>query len=380
MKKLTNIQKAIKTTLVASSMAAGFFGLFQFLRSEFVRVYWNLQLDMVLVIAIAAVGAIILGIILYLLADSMILGSSYLYQKAESNLYQKNTSTDILFGISGLAVGLLLATLLRGALIAIPFVGELLVIPSYALLGLFCMRVFQKKIKDFLPEKIIILDEMTMGTTSEIKEKKLKKLKQIEAYELPKILDTSVIIDGRIGSIARTGFIDGVFIIPSFVLEELRYIADSGEDIKRVRGRYGLDVLKSMQEDKSLDIVIWEGDFPEIHTVDDKLIKLATSLKGALITNDYNLNKMASIKGLKVLNINELANSLKAYILPGEKLKVSIVKQGKEMGQGVAYLDDGTMIVVENGRKAVGSDMEVVVTSILQTAAGRMIFSKIMNS
>jgi uncharacterized protein YacL len=194
--------------------------------------------------------------------------------------------------------------------------------------------------------------------------------------EIPKILDTSVIIDGRIADVCETGFIEGPFIIPQFMLRELQHIADSPDPLKRNRGRRGLDILNRIQKHSDLEVKILDQDFPKLKEVDDKLIELAKRINGRIITNDYNLNKVAELQGLTVLNINQLSNALKPLVLPGETMHVQILKEGKEPGQGVAYLDDGTMVVVEEGKKIIGKERDVVVTSVLQTTAGRMIFAR----
>jgi uncharacterized protein YacL len=191
-----------------------------------------------------------------------------------------------------------------------------------------------------------------------------------------KILDTSVIIDGRIADIAETGFLDGIIVTPQFVLRELQLVADSADSLKRNRGRRGLDILQRLQKVATLQIQIVEDDFPAIREVDLKLIELAKMYEGKIITNDFNLNKVAQLQGVEVLNINELANSLKPIVLPGETMRVFILKEGKEYNQGVAYLDDGTMVVVDNARKMIGKTIDVSVTSVLQTTAGKMIFGK----
>jgi uncharacterized protein YacL len=191
-----------------------------------------------------------------------------------------------------------------------------------------------------------------------------------------KILDTSVIIDGRIADIAETGFLDGIIVTPQFVLRELQLVADSADSLKRNRGRRGLDILQRLQKVANLQIQIVEDDFPAIREVDLKLIELAKMYEGKIITNDFNLNKVAQLQGVEVLNINELANSLKPIVLPGEAMRVFILKEGKEYNQGVAYLDDGTMVVVDNARKMIGKTIDVSVTSVLQTTAGKMIFGK----
>ncbi len=191
-----------------------------------------------------------------------------------------------------------------------------------------------------------------------------------------KILDTSVIIDGRIADICDTGFIGGTLVIPQFILKELQFVADSADGMKRQRGRRGLDVLDHIQKSSQVSTIISEMDFPEVKDVDSKLIELAKQMDAKIITNDFNLNKVAQLQGLHVLNINELANAIKPVVLPGETIKVFILKEGKEKDQGVAYLDDGTMVVVDNSRKMIGQNIDVTVTSVLQTTVGKMIFGR----
>lgn len=191
-----------------------------------------------------------------------------------------------------------------------------------------------------------------------------------------KILDTSVIIDGRIADVCEAGFIDGTMLIPQFVLKELQMVADSSDSLKRNRGRRGLDILQRIQKMAGVDVSISDMDFPDVREVDLKLIELAKALQGKIITNDFNLNKVAQLRGVEVLNVNELANALKPVVLPGEIMKVFILKEGKEYNQGVAYLDDGTMVVVDNARKMISKTIDIVVTSVLQTTAGKMIFGR----
>ncbi len=191
-----------------------------------------------------------------------------------------------------------------------------------------------------------------------------------------KILDTSVIIDGRVADLCETGFIDGTLVVPQFVLKELQLVADSSDSMKRNRGRRGLDILQKMQKMSGVDVLISDVDFPDVREVDLKLIELARTLTGKIVTNDFNLNKVAQLRGVDVLNINELANALKPVVLPGELMKVFILKEGKEYNQGVAYLDDGTMVVVDNARKMISKTIDIVVTSVLQTTAGKMIFGR----
>ncbi|GAB4390564.1 MAG: hypothetical protein Kow0025_23460 [Thermodesulfovibrionales bacterium] len=262
-------------------------------------------------------------------------------------------------GIMGLAAGLFGAYLLL-----LPFkglVGESFRLFSFALsamLGYGGLLIGIKKGEKLTVAQVV---RLVRGT---------------EAEEYLKILDTSVIIDGRITDVCETGFLEGVFIVPQFILQELQHIADSPDPLKRARGRRGLDVLHRMQKMTHITVRIVEEDFPKIKEVDAKLVALAKAMGAKVVTNDFNLNKVAELQGVSVLNINELANAIKPVVLPGENLRVFIIKEGKEHNQGVAYLDDGTMVVVDNGRKLIGRNIDVTVTSVLQTTAGRMIFTK----
>jgi uncharacterized protein YacL len=192
-----------------------------------------------------------------------------------------------------------------------------------------------------------------------------------------KILDTSVIIDGRVADLCETGFLEGTFLVPQFILHELQHIADSSDSLKRARGRRGLDILHKIQKMVDIDVRIIDDDFPHVKDVDSKIVVLAKQVGAKVITNDLNLNKVAELQGVRVLNINELCNALRPVVLPGETIRVFVLKEGKEAGQGVAYLDDGTMIVVDNAKRCIGRNMDVVVTSVLQTTAGRMIFTRL---
>jgi uncharacterized protein YacL len=194
------------------------------------------------------------------------------------------------------------------------------------------------------------------------------------------LLDTSVIIDGRIADISRTGFIQGSMLVPRFVLNELQHIADSADTLRRNRGRRGLEMLNKLQKDSTVPILITDMDIEGVREVDDKLVLLAKQLRCAIVTNDYNLNRVAELQGVTVLNINELANAVRAIYLPGETLEVKVIQEGKEMGQGVGYLDDGTMVVIEDGRRDIGRTIPLMVTKVLQTAAGRMIFARRENN
>ncbi|HSG00144.1 MAG TPA: TRAM domain-containing protein [Vicinamibacterales bacterium] len=200
--------------------------------------------------------------------------------------------------------------------------------------------------------------------------------RDVRAEKRYRILDTSVIIDGRVADIVETGFLDGSLVVPQFVLQELQRIADSPDTLRRNRGRRGLDVVHRMQKMTGVDLTISDVDFPDVKDVDMKLIAMAESLLGQVVTNDFNLNKVAQLRGISVLNINELANALKPVVLPGEQMTVFVIKEGKEQNQGVAYLDDGTMVVVDNARSRIGRNVDIIVTSVLQTTAGRMIFGR----
>jgi len=205
----------------------------------------------------------------------------------------------------------------------------------------------------------------------------IRVLKEQPRGESYKLLDTSVIIDGRIADITETGFLEGTLVIPQFILRELQHIADSSDPLKRNRGRRGLDILQKIQKKPDIRVEISDMDFPEIREVDNKLVAMAKALNAKIVTNDFNLNKVAELRGVGVLNINELTNALRPVVLPGEDMRVYVLKEGKEYNQGIAYLDDGTMVVVDNGRRHIGQTVDVCVTSVLQTTAGRMIFSKL---
>ncbi|MEJ2230716.1 MAG: TRAM domain-containing protein [Nitrospirales bacterium] len=199
----------------------------------------------------------------------------------------------------------------------------------------------------------------------------------MEPVRTKKLLDTSVIIDGRIVDLCETDFIEGTLVVPHFILQELQHISDSSDGLKRARGRRGLDILNALQKMSNIKVELVEDDFPHVKEVDTKLIELAKQMDAKVLTNDFNLNKVAGIQGVKVLNINDLCNALKPVVLPGETIRVFVLKEGKEAGQGVAYLDDGTMVVVDNAKRSIGKNVDVVVTSVLQTSAGRMIFTRL---
>ncbi len=274
----------------------------------------------------------------------------------------------VFVGAIGLIVGLAIAALITQLF---TFGGHSLLTVSlstitYLVLGYLGISVSTKRWREF-----------PLLSFSRRGERQRERVNNASGTSVPKILDTSVIIDGRIFDICKTGFVEGPLVVSQSVLDELRHIADSSDALRRNRGRRGLDVLQRIQKELELPIVIDETEFEETDEVDVKLLKLAQQTGGIVVTNDYNLNKVASVTGVRVLNINELANAVKPVVLHGEEMVVQIVREGKEPGQGVGYLEDGTMIVVDNGRRCIGETVDVVVTTVLQTSAGRMIFTKI---
>lgn len=306
---------------------------------------------------------ILFGLIFFLLSPFIYKGIIKLIEYAEKSI-QKLSASEIIFGAVGVIISLIITSLVGMPLnrISVPVIGQILFILFNLIGAIIGADVSIKKKED--------ISNIFMSMKKGSKDKK-SKIKVVS-----KVLDTSVIIDGRIFDICETGFVEGPLVIPNFVLDELRHISDSSDSLKRNRGRRGLDILNKIQKELAIEVQIWEGDFPEIAEVDSKLLKLAQKLGGKVVTNDYNLNKVAEFQGVPVLNINELANAIKPVVIPGEEMRIPIIKDGKESGQGIGYLDDGTMIVVEGGRKFIGEELDVIVTSVLQTAAGRMIFAK----
>lgn len=314
-------------------------------------------------LCIAVILVIIFGLLFFKLAPKLGRQGNKVADGIAADL-QKVSTNELVMGTFGLIIGLVIAFLLshiyegmlpNGIEIAINII-------SYLVLGYIGAIVSTRKGKDI---RALFVHKNSGGTKG-------------KSEATPKILDTSVIIDGRIADIMKTGFIEGPIVIPEFVLVELRHIADSSDSLKRNRGRRGLDILNKIQEEYGIEIYNTDSEkaLEEIPEVDVKLLKLAQIMNGKVVTNDFNLNKVASIKNVEVLNINELANTLKPVVLPGEDMTLFLVKEGKENNQAVAYLDDGTMIVVEDGRRHIGKTITVQVTSVLQTAAGRMIFAR----
>ena len=344
-----------KILTVLFGLSTGFAGYY-FVFSFFPHLHW-------LVTSACALVGLVLG---YLLAKFLI---PALWLKIEES-FQKITVPELLIEGLGIFFGLLLSGLFVVAMpltrLPGPLGNTLALLIILMITGTIGRLTHRKK------------DEILnfLGTSAKTGEKGGSKGRLSAGKASYKVLDTSSIIDGRIMDVAQTGFLEGIFIVPGFVVAELQRIADSSDSLKRNRGRRGLDILNKMQKDPGITIRIYDQDFEELNDVDTKIVRLAKVLGAKVITNDFNLNKVAELYGVPVLNINELANAIKPIILPGEEVVIQVIKDGKELGQGIAYLEDGTMIVVDGGRQYIGEEITVTVTSVLQTAAGRMIFAK----
>ena len=331
-------------------------------------------------ISMGLLFAIIFGFIFYCIAPSLGRQGNKMADNIGNEL-KGVSGSDLAAGTIGLIAGLVLAFLLTKIYqdVVSKAIYLTLTIAIYIILGFLGAVIGTKKGSEIITQSIAKMQPGRQDLQEEnpyaYNEKDRKRSR------VPKILDTSVIIDGRILEIMKTGFLEGPIVIPEFVLVELRHITDSSDGLKRTRGRRGLDILNKIQEEYGIEIYNTDSEkaIKEIPEVDVKLLKLAQIIKGKVVTNDFNLNKVAAIKEVPVLNINELANAMKPMVIPGETMTVTLIKQGKDQNQAVAYLDDGTMIVVENGRKKIGQTVEIMVTSVLQTAAGRMIFGKTMH-
>ncbi|MBS6125247.1 MAG: PIN/TRAM domain-containing protein [Veillonella sp.] len=327
-------------------------------------------------ISVIVIGTII-GILIGYFISSFILKQGLVIARQLERVLTHIPNQELIAGTIGLLFGLIIANLIGAAFNQVPIIGPYISIILSAIFGYSGVRLMARK----GPE--MYLNYLKQWKRSEAGTKKSRGFnmfgshKSSDSNSPAKLLDTSVIIDGRIKELCATGFIDGPLVVPVFVLNELQIISDSADAMKRNRGRRGLDILKEMQDAKLVPIEIVEDDYDDLHEVDSKLMRLALEKQWKLMTNDFNLNKVARVQGIKVLNLNELANVLKPALIAGEWIRVQVMKEGKEVQQGVAYLDDGTMIVVEDGRPYVGQEVEVMVTSILQTSAGRMIFARV---
>ena len=325
------------------------------------------------------VCGVIFALLLFLLFPVFAKQSAKTASRLDKEIRHLSVS-ELVTGVAGLIIGLVIAYLVASPIVSIinisnTYASVAVTIVVYLVFVWLGIVIGSKKGKDVIAAFTRLREEAAQGRAAQQTRTPSSKI----GAAAPKILDTSVIIDGRIADILKTGFVEGRIVIPDFVLIELRHIADSSDNLKRTRGRRGLDVLNRVQNDFGIEIYQTSSDksLEDIPEVDVKLLKLAKHLKGKVVTNDFNLNKVATIQGVGVLNINELANHLKPVVLPGEEMTLFLVKEGKEHGQAVAYLDDGTMIVVEDGKGKIGATVEVTVTSVLQTAAGRMIFGRL---
>lgn len=328
---------------------------------------FNWQLDRSLLVFMdVAIGAIIF----WLLSLALMKPTLNVIHQVEHDLTSKSPIY-IFFGALLTILGLVLAVLISIPLwrTQIPVINNVLPILLMVVFSYYGFKIGTSRLDDWKNLTALRRNKDAGGQHEVIK-------RQDANYHHYKILDTNILIDGRIYDLVKTGFLEGTLLVPNFVLYELQYIADSGESIKRVRGRRGLDILNKLRKEKIVPIEMYDGDFEDIPEVDSKLIALAKKVNGAIVTNDYNLNKVIQFQNVDVLNINNLAKSLRPRVIPGEKLNVVVVKKGTERQQGVAYLDDGTMVVVEDGRYFMNEPIEVEVTSALQTDAGRMIFAR----
>ncbi|WP_323081842.1 PIN/TRAM domain-containing protein [Limosilactobacillus reuteri] len=319
------------------------------------------------------IDIIIGALIFWLLSLPLASGTEKLIQRIEKEL-TKRSPVYLFFGTLLTIIGLVLAVLISIPLwrTSIPVINNILPILLMIVFSYFGFRIGTTRLDDW--RKAFTHAKSSKNDGGNVIER------QDDNYHHYKILDTNILIDGRIYDLVKTGFLEGTLLVPNFVLYELQYIADSGESIKRVRGRRGLDILNKLRNEKIVPIEMYDGDFEDIPEVDSKLIALAKKVDGVIVTNDYNLNKVIQFQNVQVLNINNLAKSLRPRVIPGETMTVVVVKKGTERQQGVAYLDDGTMVVVEDGRYFMDKQIEVEVTSALQTDAGRMIFARPLHS
>ena len=306
----------------------------------------------------------IFGAIIGSFISPYLIKSLFMFTSTVEKSLSAMSTQDLIAGTLGLFLGLIIANLVGLAFGSVPYIGPYVSVALSIILGYLGMHLVVSK-------KSELAGWLHLHAEGSFDKKKNKD------HHTGKLLDTNVIIDGRVADIYRSGFLEGPIIVPVFVLEELQKIADSSDILKRNRGRRGLDILNHVRKNSKDDVIIVTNDFEDISEVDSKLVKLAREKNYKIVTNDYNLNKVAELQGVAVLNINDLAIAVKPAVIPGEQIFVQLVKSGKEEGQGVAYLEDGTMIVVENGSQCIGKEVPVIITSVLQTSAGKMIFAKL---
>lgn len=349
---MKNNKLILKTMIALATMilAVSLWILTVYIYDEYLSNIFTMQFSILNIIIIIVINIIVAIILIYLIIRLI---------KGLIKIMSTYTLAEGIIGIIGVIIGLRIAWVMEFIFIKIPIVGNYLLVLVSIILGIVGWI-------ESIKRKDEILTFIGKGKKEE--------------YTNSKFVDTSVIIDGRIADLVKTGFIDGTLIIPDFVIDELQRLSDSSDDLKRLKGRQGLDTIKKMQNEGFTKIIIQKTDditINEIAEVDGKLIRLVKLKGGKLLTNDFNLNKVAGVQGVKVLNINELANALKPILVPGEEFFLNILKKGKENKQGVGYLDDGTMVIIENGEEKVGQDVLLMVTSVMQTSAGRLIFAKI---
>ena len=376
------LRKILRGLLVILGGLFGY-GLFVLGRYLLVHFGYEIQATPAQQYFVAGILIVLFAIISFKLIPSITRQSRNIANNIGKDL-QAVSASDIIAVVLGLIAGLIIAFLLTQiyAMINNRYIYMAVTIITYLIMGYLGVVVASSKGREIVTQLVSIgrsengPEQNQQGSRFSISKGSRNKKNQAG---IPKILDTSVIIDGRIAEIMKTGFLEGPIVIPEFVLVELRHIADSSDALKRTKGRRGLDILNKIQTDYGIEIYNTDNEksLRDIPEVDVKLLKLAQIMNGKVVTNDFNLNKVATINGVDVLNINELANTLKPVVIPGEKMTVTPVKQGKDSSQAIAYLDDGTMVVVEDGRKAIGETTEITVTSVLQTSAGRMIFGRI---
>ena len=343
--------------------------------------FWTMGFFGISIIKILALalGGLIGALIGFVIALPIINQGLKLARRIES-LLSRVPNHELMAGTAGLLFGLIIANLIGLAFYRVPIIGSYIPIILSAIFGYIGMRLASRKgpelYANWLQSRTVAKDKKKDVVPKDSEQAAIPVISEFESVSVAKLLDTSVIIDGRIAELCETGFLEGPLVVPLFVLEELQHISDSADVLKRNRGRRGLDILQSMQQKEIIAIKVIADDFEDITEVDSKLMRLALDKKWKIVTNDFNLNKVASLQGIEVLNLNDLANALKPAMIPGEWIRVQVIKEGKEDNQGVAYLDDGTMIVIENGAQDVDTSIDVMVTSVLQTSAGRMIFAR----
>lgn len=343
--------------------------------------FWTMGFFGISIIKILALalGGLIGALIGFVIALPIINQGLNLARNIE-RLLSRVPNQELMAGTAGLLFGLIIANLIGLAFYRVPIIGSYIPIILSAIFGYIGMRLASRKgpelYANWLQSRTVVKDKKKEAAPKEVEQATAPAVSEFESLSVAKLLDTSVIIDGRIAELCATGFLEGPLVVPLFVLEELQHISDSADVLKRNRGRRGLDILQNMQQKEQIVIKVIPDDFEDITEVDSKLMRLALDKHWKIVTNDFNLNKVASLQGIEVLNLNDLANALKPAMIPGEWIRVQVIKEGKEDNQGVAYLDDGTMIVIENGAQYVDTSIDVMVTSVLQTSAGRMIFAR----